>query len=159
MAIEVEHKFLLRDESWRRSIDRSTHYRQGYLHSDANSSIRIRVSNEKAWLNIKSATLGNQRHEYEYAIPLDEANEMLNTLCRKPLIEKVRHLVKVGQHVWEIDEFEGDNQGLIVAEVELTVAGESFEIPAWAGQEVTEDLRYYNNQLAITPFTTWPEKP
>jgi adenylate cyclase len=157
MAIEIEHKFLLANNDWRKQVYKSLHYQQGYLHSNANNSIRIRISNTDAWLNIKSATIGTQRNEYEYAIPLSDANEMLNNLCRKPLIKKTRHFVKFEEHIWEIDEFEDDNQGLIVAEVELSSLHEHFALPLWVGEEVTEDLRYYNNKLAITPYTTWDE--
>ena len=93
MAIEIEHKFLLVNDSWRNQVSRSVHYSQGYLVSDSNSSVRVRISNDQAWLNIKSATIGTQRHEYEYAIPFQDANELITNLCRKPLIEKIRHFV------------------------------------------------------------------
>ncbi|MFI3185523.1 MAG: CYTH domain-containing protein [Methylococcaceae bacterium] len=155
MAIEIEHKFLLANDDWRKHVSRSVKYRQGYLSSQASSSIRVRISNEHAWLNIKSATIGTHRHEYEYEIPLTDADEILTNLCRKPLIEKTRYFVTHDQHLWEIDEFEGDNQGLIVAEIELDVIGRSFSKPLWLGQEVTEDLRYYNNNLAVHPYSEW----
>ena len=155
MAIEIEHKFLLANDDWRKHVSRSVKYRQGYLSSQATSSIRVRISNEHAWLNIKSATIGTHRHEYEYEIPLTDADEILTNLCRKPLIEKTRYFVTHDQHLWEIDEFEGDNQGLIVAEIELDVIGRSFSKPLWLGQEVTEDLRYYNNNLAMHPYSEW----
>lgn len=155
MAVEIEHKFLLANDNWRSQVTHSSFFRQGYLTSDSNSSIRIRISGTHAWLNIKSATIGTQRHEYEYEIPLDDANEIIDNLCRKPVIEKTRHFVKFGQHTWEIDEFEGENAGLIVAEVELSESGEPFEKPDWAGKEVSHDVRYYNNNLAIHPYNTW----
>jgi len=155
MAIEIEHKFLLANDDWRGRVYQSSIYRQGYLNSDENSSVRVRISADKAWLNIKSATIGNQRAEYEYEIPVSDANEILENLCHKPFIEKTRHLVKIENHVWEIDEFKGDNQGLIVAEIELNHINELFEKPNWLGQEVTEDLRYYNNQLCKKPFSSW----
>ncbi len=155
MAIEIEHKFLLANDDWRKHVSRSVKYRQGYLSSQASSSIRVRISNEHAWLNIKSATIGTHRHEYEYEIPLTDADEILTNLCRKPLIEKTRYFVTHDQHLWEIDEFEGDNEGLIVAEIELDVIGRSFSKPLWLGQEVTEDLRYYNNNLAVHPYSEW----
>jgi adenylate cyclase len=157
MALEIEHKFLLANNEWRNHIQRSVKYRQGYLSSLPTSSIRIRVSDNHAWLNIKSATIGAQRHEYEYEIPLSDANELLNTLCYKPLIEKTRHFVEADNHIWEIDEFEGENEGLIVAEIELDEAGESFIKPTWLGAEVTGDLRYYNNNLARHPYSEWNE--
>ncbi|MCK9395210.1 MAG: CYTH domain-containing protein [Methylobacter sp.] len=157
MAIEIEHKFLLANDSWRQHVSRSIKYRQGYLSSQATSSIRVRTSNAHAWLNIKTATLGTHRHEYEYEIPLADANEILNNLCRKPLIEKTRHFVTDDNNLWEIDEFEGDNQGLIVAEIELDETGQSFSKPSWLGLEVTEDLRYYNNNIATHPYSEWRE--
>ncbi|MDD2660129.1 MAG: CYTH domain-containing protein [Methylococcales bacterium] len=155
MAIEIEHKFLLANSEWRKNIVRSVKYRQGYLSSLATSSIRIRISDKHAWLNIKSATIGTHRHEYEYEIPLLDANEIIDTLCRKPIIEKTRHFVIHDGNTWEIDEFDGDNQGLIVAEIELADIGTVFSKPAWLGEEVTHDLRYYNNNLAINPFINW----
>lgn len=155
MAIEIEHKFLLANEDWRKHIDKSVSYSQGYLSSQPTSSIRVRISANLAWLNIKSATIGSQRHEYEYPIPLTDAQEILNNLCKKPLIEKVRHFVTHDGNLWEIDEFAGDNQGLIVAEIELSENGQSFAKPGWVGLEVTEDLRYYNNNLAVHPYSEW----
>ena len=155
MAIETEHKFLLANDDWRKEIHHSVHYRQGYLSSLPTSSIRVRTDGVEAWLNIKSATIGNQRHEYEYSIPISDANEILTNLCRKPLIEKTRHFLKYKEKLWEIDEFEGENSGLIVAEIELTTPGELFLRPTWLGLEVTDDLRYYNNNLAINPYSKW----
>lgn len=155
MAIEIEHKFLLANDDWRKHVSRSVKYRQGYLSSQPTSSIRVRISDDHAWLNIKSATIGTHRHEYEYEIPMVDADEILNNLCRKPLIEKTRYFVNDDGNVWEIDEFEGDNQGLIVAEIELNETGQSFSKPLWLGQEVTGDLRYYNNNLAIHPYSEW----
>mgnify|MGYP003392300878 CR=1 FL=1 len=157
MAIEIEHKFLLANDDWRDHIIRSVKYRQGYLSSQPTSSIRIRISDEHAWLNIKSATIGNHRHEYEYGIPLSDANEIINNLCKKPLIEKIRHFVIEGGNTWEIDEFDGDNRGLIVAEIELSEIGKSFPKPHWLGEEVTHDLRYYNNNLTSHPYSEWRE--
>ncbi|MDP1970386.1 MAG: CYTH domain-containing protein [Methylobacter sp.] len=155
MAIEIEHKFLLANDDWRKHVSHSVKYRQGYLSSQATSSIRVRISNDHAWLNIKTATIGTHRHEYEYEIPMTDANEILDNLCRKPLIEKIRHFVTDDANLWEIDEFEGDNQGLIVAEIELNETGQSFSKPLWLGLEVTDDLRYYNNNLAIHPYSEW----
>ncbi|WP_432743976.1 CYTH domain-containing protein [Methylobacter sp. G7] len=157
MAIEIEHKFLLANDDWRKYVSHSVEYRQGYLSSQATSSIRVRISNDHAWLNIKTATVGTHRHEYEYEIPMTDANEILMHLCRKPLIEKARHFVTDDNHLWEIDEFAGDNQGLIVAEIELDETGQSFSKPDWLGLEVTGDLRYYNNNLAIHPYSEWRE--
>ena len=155
MAIEIEHKFLMSGNDWREHVTRSVKYRQGYLSSQETSSIRVRISDECAWLNIKSATVGTHRHEYEYEIPLLDANEIINMLCRKPIIEKTRHFVTNDGNTWEIDEFDGDNQGLIIAEIELSEIGKTFSKPQWIGEEVTHDLRYYNNNLAIHPYSEW----
>ena len=155
MAIEIEHKFLLANNDWHEHISSSIKYRQGYLSSQATSSIRVRISDKMAWLNIKSATIGTSRHEYEYEIPLHEANEIITILCRKPIIEKTRHFVMHDGNTWEIDEFEGVNQGLIIAEIELSDIGKEFSKPHWIGKEVTHDLRYYNNNLAIHPYSEW----
>jgi len=138
--------------------------RQGYLTSDARCSVRVRVAGERGFLNIKSGTLGIQRSEFEYPIPAAEAEEMLDTLCEQPLLEKTRHFVRHGQHrhfvrhgqhLWEIDEFAGDNAGLIVAEVELRHPDELFARPDWLGEDVSQDIRYYNSQLARHPYRTW----
>ena len=155
MATEIEHKFLLANDDWRELVTYSAEFRQGYLNSDETSSIRVRIAGDKAWLNIKSATIGTHRLEFEYEIPLTDAKQIIANLCHKPLIEKRRHFVNDGAHLWEIDEFAGENQGLIVAEIELSAVGETFNKPAWLGQEVTEDVRYYNNNLSKRPYTSW----
>jgi len=155
MAIEVEHKFLLANENWRREIQHSEIFRQGYLSSQPTSSIRVRICKQHAWLNIKSATIGTHRLEYEYEIPVADAQEILSELCNKPLIEKTRHYVQHGDDLWEIDEFDGANRGLVVAEIELAAIGQPFAKPAWLGPEVTDDLRYYNNNLARHPYSEW----
>lgn len=156
MAVEIERKFLLRDERWRAEVHHSMQIRQGYLNHDVtHCSVRVRVSGEDAWLNIKGAVLGAQRPEYEYPIPLIDATELLDQLCRKPLIEKTRHLVNYARQLWEIDEFHGDNAGLIVAEAELQHPDQPLVLPDWAGEEVTMDLRYYNTSLSKVPFNQW----
>ena len=155
MATEIEHKFLLANDDWRALISHSCTYKQGYLNSDKDSSVRIRTAKDQAWLNIKSATIGTSRQEYEYPIPMTDAIQMLENLCLRPLIEKTRHFVPYQGHLWEIDEFTHDNQGLIVAEIELSIVGEFFERPSWVGLEVTDDIRYYNNNLAKQPYSTW----
>jgi adenylate cyclase len=155
MAIEIEHKFLVLDDRWRRQVERSVEMRQGYLTSDARCSVRVRVAGGRGFLNIKSGTLGIQRGEYEYPIPPAEAEEILDTLCEKPLLEKTRHYLRFGEHLWEIDEFAGANAGLIVAEVELSRPDEPFARPDWLGEEVSRDIRYYNSQLARHPYKTW----
>ena len=155
MAIEIERKFLLRDDSWQASADSGEFIRQGYLAGSEKSSIRVRIAGDQANINIKSATLDITRQEYEYPIPVAEANEMLDSLCEGPLIEKIRYHVSHEKHLWEIDVFSGDNQGLVVAEVELGSAEENFERPDWLGEEVSDDTRYYNVCLVRHPYKDW----
>jgi adenylate cyclase len=155
MAIEIERKFLLRDESWRDAADGGTRFRQGYLIGAERASVRVRIEGDQANINIKSATLGIKRQEYEYAIPLDEAEELLDTLCEQPQISKTRYLVPYGEHTWEIDVFDGDNAGLVVAEVELAAEDEAFARPPWIGEEVSGDTRYYNVCLVKHPYKDW----
>ena len=160
MATEIERKFLLADNRWQTQADDGVVMRQGYLSAlspaqAVKSSIRVRVAGGHANLNIKSATLGITRQEYEYPIPLADANELLDTLADGPLIEKTRYHVQHGAHTWEIDVFAGDNHGLVVAEIELSAEDESFEQPLWLGEEVSDDPRYYNVCLVTHPFKDW----
>jgi len=155
MPIEIERKFLLASNDWQNEVIRSSRIRQGYLGKIDKASVRIRVQGDRANINVKSATLDMRRMEYEYEIPLDEAEEMLDQLCAKPQIDKTRFIVEHGSHVWEIDEFYGDNEGLLVAEVELASEDEEFEKPGWLGEEVTENPRYYNVNLNKHPFKQW----
>jgi len=155
MGTEIERKFLVINDNWRSSVTKSSHYTQGYFATNDKCSIRIRISDDKAELNIKSATLGISRSEYNYTIPLADAEEMLNKLCIRPLIEKTRFHVEYENHLWEIDEFTGDNEGLVVAEIELDTTETEFTKPAWVGDEVSNDVRYYNVCLVEKPFTTW----
>ena len=155
MAIEIERKFLLKDDSWRLEAEPATQFCQGYLSESGPGSVRIRIEGEQANINIKSATLDMQRLEYEYAIPLTDAREMLEQLCIKPLIEKQRYHIPYKGKLWEIDVFEGDNKGLIVAEVELDNKNETIELPGWVGEEVTDDTRYYNVCLIKHPYKDW----
>lgn len=155
MPIEIERKFLLKNDSWRSQVSSSARIRQGYLAPVSKASVRVRLDGERANINIKSATLGVRRMEYEYSIPVDEAVEMLDQLCQTPQINKTRFKVKRGEHVWEIDEFYDDNEGLIVAEIELGYESETFEKPEWLGEEVSGDARYYNVNLTKHPFKNW----
>ncbi|HLF96390.1 MAG TPA: CYTH domain-containing protein [Methylococcaceae bacterium] len=157
MALEIERKFLLLNDDWRRNVRESYHLRQGYLNAVDRCSVRVRTCGNRAWLNIKGATVGAQRLEFEYEIPLADADTLLTQLSQGPVIEKTRYLVDVGAHTWEIDVFEGENAGLVVAEIELEHADEAFVKPSWAGEEVTHDIRYYNTMLARDPFRNWPE--
>jgi adenylate cyclase len=155
MATEIERKFLLGNSSWKDLADEGTAYSQGYLVGSDAASVRVRVQGKRAFLNIKSATIDITRQEFEYEIPLDEANEMLETLCEKPLIAKTRYHLKNANHTWEIDVFSGENEGLIVAEIELNDKDEDFEKPQWLGDEVSDDARYYNVCLVKHPFMDW----
>lgn len=161
MAIEIERKFLLLSDDWRQQVSATQHISQAYLAvsaiEQATSSVRVRICDDSANINIKGMTLGIQRTEFEYSIPVDDAWIMLDTLCQQPVLEKYRHIVEVAGHRWEIDEFLGENAGLIVAEIELTDANESFERPAWLGEEVSDDPRYYNVLLVKQPFSSWQE--
>jgi adenylate cyclase len=154
MATEIERKFLVTGEEWRKSAT-GTIYRQGYIFSDVRRTVRVRVAGEKGFLTIKGAAVGLVRPEFEYAIPIADAMLMLDTLCDRPLIEKTRYVLKQGDLTWEIDEFAGENQGLIVAEVELTDENQPVELPSWIGPEVSHDPRYFNAALAKNPFSHW----
>lgn len=155
MATEIERKFLVLNDDWRGIVESDMQIIQAYLASNEFSSTRIRIQGDKANINIKSATLGITRTEFEYAIPVDDAQLMIDDLCIKPVIEKTRYIVKHMQHRWEIDVFSGDNKGLIVAEIELSSPDETFEKPSWIGEEVSNDARYYNVCLVKKPYKTW----
>jgi len=155
MATEIERKFLVLNEDWQAHVNAELHIVQGYLATNEFSSTRIRIQNDKANINIKSATLGITRTEFEYTIPVNDARLMLEDLCIKPLIDKTRFAVEHINHNWEIDVFSGDNQGLIVAEIELSAPDEAFEKPSWLGEEVSNDARYYNVCLVKNPYKTW----
>ncbi|MCZ6803509.1 MAG: CYTH domain-containing protein [Proteobacteria bacterium] len=155
MATEIERKYLTVNDDWRENADARIRIIQAYMTSNDKSSIRIRIQGEQANLNIKSKTLGIERSEYEYAIPLTEAKEMLENLCDRPFIEKTRYHVIHSNNEWEIDVFAGDNEGLIVAELELNSADEAFALPDWTGKEVSDDPRYYNICLVTHPYKNW----
>jgi adenylate cyclase len=155
MALEIERKFLVTSDAWRAQARSRELLRQGYLQSGESSSIRVRTAGDKAWLNIKAKRSGMTRLEYEYPIPRQDADEILDELCKGPRVAKYRHEIVLGAHTWEVDEFLGDNQGLVVAEIELSDEAEAFERPAWLGEEVTHDERYYNFNLALRPYGAW----
>lgn len=155
MGVEIERKFLLRSDAWRLSADHGTRFCQGYLCETGPGSVRVRIEGEQANINIKSATLDMKRLEYEYPLPMEDAQHMLEHVCLRPLIEKTRYHVTFKGKVWEIDVFDGDNKGLVVAELELDHVDENFELPPWAGEEVTADKRYYNVCLVRLPFKDW----
>lgn len=155
MAKEIERKYLLRHDGWRKEASQGIKMRQGYLNHGGPCSTRVRIQGDQAFLNIKSATLGVSRLEFDYPIPVLDAEQILDQLCVRPLIEKTRYAVNHAGHLWEIDVFEGDNEGLIVAEIELEDPDEPFEVPDWAGEEVSEDPRYYNVCLVNNPYKNW----
>lgn len=151
---EIERKFLVVGDEWR-TLASGELYRQGYLSSAPERSVRVRATPRAGYLTIKGASVGATRAEYEYEIPRDEANEILDTLAERPLIEKLRYRIACGDVVFEIDEFLGENAGLVLAEVELGAENQEFERPGWLGEEVTGDPRYYNVNLARHPYSTW----
>lgn len=154
MKIEIERKFLLTGDSWRQGAT-GTLYRQGYLCTDPERTVRVRIGGDTAILAIKGRGDGLSRPEYEFPIPPGEAATLLDGLCLQPLVEKVRYLVPFAGLTWEIDEFLGANAGLVLAEVELEHPDQPVPLPPWAGREVTGDPRYYNAWLARHPFATW----
>ena len=155
MATEIERKFLILNQDWQEHSSSELHIVQAYLATNEFSSTRIRIQDDKANINIKSATLGISRTEFEYAIPVIDAQLIIDELCVKPVIEKTRYMVKHIQHTWEIDVFSGDNEGLIVAEIELSSPDEAFQKPSWLGEEVSHDKRYYNSCLVNNPYKAW----
>lgn len=154
MALEIERKFLVRDTG---IIDTLAGERltQGYLSHDKNATVRVRIAGDSAWLTIKGKTEGATRSEFEYAIPVDDARTMLDTLCGQGVIDKTRYRLPQGELCWEIDVFHGDNDGLVVAEIELPSEDTVFEHPVWLGEEVTGQVRYYNSALSTQPFKDW----
>lgn len=155
MAVEIERKFLVANMSWQQDVIQSIHIRQGYLTETGPCSIRIRIQNNSANINIKGATLSMERAEYEYPIPIEDAQELFSQFCNGSFIEKVRYIVPYGKHKWEVDVFSGENCGLVVAEIELRDKKEVFDRPGWVAEEVTDDPRYYNVCLLKTPYSHW----
>jgi adenylate cyclase len=153
MATEIERKFLVKDESWRNGSP-GVRISQGYLARDADRTVRIRIGGERAWITIKGRSTGISRQEFEYEIPVEDARELLG-MCLPSVIDKTRHEVPHAGQVWEVDVFHGENEGLVVAEVELEDEAASPEIPEWVGAEVSADARYFNSHLAVTPYTKW----
>ncbi|MFM6190293.1 CYTH domain-containing protein [Planktothrix sp.] len=151
MATEIERKFLVKGDGWR-SLGVGEIYRQGYIANNNGRTVRVRVVGEQGYLTIKGSTTGMKRAEFEYKIPVEDAQELLETLCDRPLIEKTRYKILMGDLTWEVDEFWGENQGLILAEVELETEYQNIDIPDWIGEEVTSDPRYYNSNLVKNHF-------
>jgi adenylate cyclase len=154
VSLEIERKFLVRDARWK-ALGPGALLRQGYLSSHPDRIVRVRIEGESAMLTIKGRTIGATRSEWEYPIPLEDANAFLNELCEKPIIEKIRYRILHEGMIWEVDEFLGDNAGLVVAEIELEAEDQAFSRPDWIGEEVTHDARYFNANLLRRPYTTW----
>jgi len=155
MGMEIERKFLVASDGWRRGAGPGQPMRQGYLAAGSQVSVRVRVAGSRAWLNIKQAQSLTVRREYEYPIPLADAKELLEHACESGVVEKTRYRVPHGAHVWEVDVFHGDNAGLVVAEVELQSEDQPFECPAWLGRDVSQHARYLNHALARHPYRLW----
>jgi len=156
MGVEIERKFLVVGSAWR-TLGQATLLRQGYLSTDPERTVRVRIEGEAARLTVKGKNRGATRGEWEYPIPVPDAAELLDTLCQQPLVEKIRHRIAVGGHAWEVDEFLGANAGLVVAEIELASEDEAFDKPGWIGQEVTHDHRYFNSNLIRHPYSAWKD--
>lgn len=163
MGIEIERKFLVASDDWRRQATRAVRMAQGYINDMAalrdarqNASVRVRIAGDEAFLNLKSREPGRSRQEFDYAIPVADADALLK-LCVGGRIDKVRHYLPQGDLTWEVDEFAGDNQGLVVAELELPTEDTDFDRPAWLGREVTDDQRFYNLALAERPYNAWTD--
>ncbi|HEY9825619.1 MAG TPA: CYTH domain-containing protein [Stenomitos sp.] len=156
MGVEIERKFLVNTALWHPQTP-GTLYRQGYVSQVQNPTVRIRIAGNQGFITLKGQTQGTVRSEYEYAIPVEDAQEMLDQWCKPRMVEKVRYRVPIDHLVWEVDVFEGRNQGLVLAEVELDHPDVSINLPPWVGQEVSEDARYYNSNLAQHPYITWAE--
>jgi CYTH domain-containing protein len=156
MGIEIERKFLVNGTAWRHGD--GVRFSQGYLNRDKERTVRVRLAGEKAFLTIKGVSVGASRAEFEYEIPASDAEQLLK-LCDGPVIEKIRRVIQLEGATWEVDEFLGENAGLVVAEIELHSEDQAFDRPEWLGEEVTHDSRYFNSCLATHPFTRWHAKP
>ncbi len=158
MGVEIEKKFLLADDSWKKECA-GTIYLQGYLCSAEGKTVRVRIAGHQGYLTIKGKHSGISRLEYEFPIPEEEARSLLNELCDSLIIHKTRYRKEYGGFIWEIDEFYDDNEGLVVAEIELDREDQPFEKPPWIGREVTHDHRYYNVNLRVHPYSLWSDNP
>ena len=161
MPTETERKFLLKNDSWRKAAVSCTLIRQAYAHFQKNSRMTLRIrmtDDDQAYLTLKGPVSGCSRPDFEYPVPFREAQEILKVFCESGRVEKYRYQVPFGSHVWEVDEFLGDNAGLIMAEIELSSPNEEFERPGWLGREVTGEVRFYNSHLLEYPFRDWKEK-
>ncbi|NJN22776.1 MAG: CYTH domain-containing protein [Leptolyngbya sp. RL_3_1] len=156
MAAEIERKFLIQGDKTPWRAQAGLLYRQGYIPTQNRTTVRIRIAGDQGYVTLKGPTVGITRSEFEYPIPTDDAEELLNSLCVPPLIEKYRYRVEFQGYIWEVDEFLGDNVGLVLAEVELEDAAATVPLPPWVGAEVSHNPKYRNRNLAINPYCTWP---
>ncbi|OUL19252.1 adenylate cyclase [Nostoc sp. RF31YmG] len=154
MAKEIERKFLVNGDSWRKLAE-GILFVQGYISTAKQATVRVRIVGNQGYLTIKGISVKYSRSEFEYPIPLADAQEMLDTLCDRPLIEKIRYRIEYGNLIWEIDEFDGVNKGLILAEVELSHEQQKIELPIWIGEEVSDNPKYFNSNLVKHPFSQW----
>ena len=154
MGLEIERKYLVISDEYK-SATKGVLYRQGYLNSNKERVVRVRIGGEQGFITIKGLPTGIERPEFEYSIPLQEADFLLRNICEQPIIEKTRYKITYMNHLWEIDEFHGENKGMIVAEIELQSSDEPFEMPPWVGEEVSHDWRYFNSNLLTNPYTKW----
>ncbi|MCS6967835.1 MAG: CYTH domain-containing protein [Cytophagales bacterium] len=157
MPLEIERKFLVRNNHWRALVTKSVHFCQGYLCRDEEKTIRVRVAGNQAFITLKAQSNAPGREEFEYPIPPEDAHYMLKHFCGKLIVEKIRHYVPWEEFIWEIDEFQGQNAGLVLAEVELSNWSQVVPLPEWIGEEVTHQERYYNVNLAYHPYGKWQE--
>lgn len=154
MGIEIERKYLVKGDDWKKQ-GKGQLYQQGYLSSHPDRTVRVRTVEDRGYLTIKGRTAGASRAEFEYSIPYSDAQAMLQHLCEQPILEKYRYRIVYERVVWEVDEFQGENLGLVVAEVELNAADQAILLPAWVDKEVTDETRYYNANLVKHPFSKW----
>lgn len=161
MAQEIERKFLVKSEAFKEEAIKITHYRQGYVPTVNGMTVRFRIAGDKGYITMKDHAVGFTRHEFEYEIPVNDVEQILDLMCAKPQIDKTRYVIKAfssstdAELHWEVDVFHGDNEGLIVAEIEVPSEDTEFEIPSWLGEEVTTDHRYYNSALCKHPYKEW----
>lgn len=157
MALEIEKKFLVKQHAWPKPSEGGVRMRQGYVETKNGTTVRVRIAGEKAFLTLKDRAVGIVRHEFEYEIPVSDAETLLETMCAKPQVDKIRYRIKAAEAnlVWEVDEFLGENAPLVTAEIELPSAETLFAKPDWIGDDVTDDHRYKNNNLAACPYATW----
>ncbi|MGB3532762.1 MAG: CYTH domain-containing protein [Microcoleaceae cyanobacterium] len=156
MAVEIERKFLVKNDTWR-SLSTGVVYCQGYIPTAPGKTVRVRIIGEQGYLTIKGPSNGTSRAEFEYLIPIEDATEILETLCERPFIKKKRYQIIINELTWEVDEFLGENKGLILAEVELIDENQAVDLPDWIAEEVSYDSRYYNSNLVKNPYCQWSD--